>query len=303
MVWGLVMLAWLGTLIVMIAATSGPFAELVGAFTFLESGTTDTTLAVPAALQSGDQFHVAFTQALMSTPTALIAFIIILAATIGWAATAYTKSLVLSVAAGAARNEPVSIIAMFRGARRYWRSTLMYSLPFALLATATILIAIPSLIYAIGWSVANDALAPNIWQALPAPWWIAIACALAYILLRLLTLYADAMIVQDSSRPLQDSFAYAGRFPRKALGTALTVLVSGCAVILLRELLIAGKVSGATAVNAVIGTIAFLLVLVWRLWVPFFVVARAQPQMVVSPTPVQPHSKTRKRQKPRAGSA
>ncbi len=193
----------------------------------------------------------------------IIAFIVALV----MIASAYTKSLVLGVLRDARAGLKPTLIATFRAGREFFVPCLRYYMPFAILLFIVALfgthqqIVENAYILATGTSldlVSYDAI------------WMAVAL-IAAVILRILTLYADPIIIAGSRRPVRDALADSFASPLRILVTAFVVGVA-LAVVLAVNMGLSLISSDAASVLVAIEIAGVLVFSLWRLWESGFLV-------------------------------
>lgn len=221
------------------------------------------SIQVPQAYMSQANFTLAITKGLHSWQSLGFAAILFVFILIGVAFTAYTKSLVLGVMRDASEGERTNILGMFRAGRQYWWSVIRYYVPFTVLGIIALFLYLPLVVWS-GYYLVNNAAAPQVPSQI-----ISIVVALAlFLVLRALTITADAVIVDGSKRPIKDSLQLLKKNPARVLST--TALLVAVAIIMV---LINAGLNRVGSALLIFEILAFVILVAWRLWATGFVVS------------------------------
>jgi hypothetical protein len=175
---------------------------------------------------------------------------------------AYTKGLVL----GVINNPKARVIEVFKRAREYWWPLVKYYTPFTILFLLMLCLSVYAIILVNIYEAKFGLMLvpPNI------AYWI-VLLGFIFLLLRLLTLFADGVIVGGSQKPLRDSLRFAKAHKKQTLLAAVVLLVAALLVFLINKLLefIPAESRGTFILVQLIGVLIFFF---WRVWVASFAV-------------------------------
>lgn len=259
--------AFLGITYVTAVANEGTafFALVYALFFLFETVNPVAAMEPPAAFVSPEGLALAM-QGARSIEFVGFALIVTLFILLVAAVTAYTRSMVIGVAANSVANKGTNIIELFRAARTHWLGTFKLLVPYALFLSIIIIASIPALILNIHYAVLSVKTPLSGWVLVRL---IAIIFLAGYAAK---TIFAEGVIAQGSSRPVRESIAYFLLHWQRGFQALILLIAAGASVLILDAARSYLNLIVPLWAAGVITLVFFALVALWRLWTTFFVV-------------------------------